>query len=223
MSLFKHFFSSNNNKTKTNITLWTHVTKQQITMLQFYQNFPRKTKCCCWPPTPSTTTTTFLSDNDWYLPSKISRPTKHNPTKHNLPNTLPTLLHQKLKPQFFQKNQLQLMSKSPSFIQSTKPFFKKITQKINSPSKILLLSLFAIGVLLFAFSVWITYYDLTFWNKNLMLTLLWSRNGETISLGIGMKLIYYFKVNIILIAVSILFFFLPKDSQIINQIQSRSG
>ena len=122
---------------------------------------------------------------------------------------------------FPEEPKLQLSSGCPSFIQSTKAFFKKTIQKINSRPKIVFLSLFIIGVILLTFSIWITYYDLTFWNKNLTLILLGPRTGETMSLGVGMRLIYYFILSLTLISTAILRFFLPK-AQIIKQLHTKN-
>jgi uncharacterized protein YuzE len=48
------------------------------------------------------------------------------------------------------------------------------------------------GLLILAQVAWITWYDITVWSKDIVRIFLGSRTGETISLGIGMKIIHYF-------------------------------
>jgi len=54
-----------------------------------------------------------------------------------------------------------------------------------------------------AWAGWLTWYDLTVWgkawNKDIALIFFGSRTGEAISLGLGMRVIYYFLISLALI------------------------
>jgi len=49
-----------------------------------------------------------------------------------------------------------------------------------------------LGSIILAGIGWLTWYDMTVWNKNILLILFGSRTGEALSLGIGMRVIHYF-------------------------------
>ena len=50
---------------------------------------------------------------------------------------------------------------------------------------------------------WLTWYDITTWSKSLALIFFGPRTGEAISLGIGMKVIYYFLIGTTLLLLSL--------------------
>jgi hypothetical protein len=79
------------------------------------------------------------------------------------------------------------------------PFFKRLYKQLCSPwnSSILILTIF--GWTTLAWVGQIIWVDLNYWGKNLTTILLGSRIGEAISLGIGMKLIYYLIIGTSLI------------------------
>jgi len=54
------------------------------------------------------------------------------------------------------------------------------------------LLLTAIGSIFITQVAWVTFYDMTLWGKDIVQIFLGSRTGETISLGIGMRVIHYF-------------------------------
>jgi hypothetical protein len=68
------------------------------------------------------------------------------------------------------------------------------------------LLLAAIGLILVIQVVWITFYDVIIWGKDLTQIFLGSRIGEPISLGIGMKIIYYFLIGVALLLSGLLVF-----------------
>ncbi len=55
------------------------------------------------------------------------------------------------------------------------------------------------SVLVFAWVGWLTWFDITVWNKNLSEIFFGSRTGEAISLGLGMTVFYYFSIGILLL------------------------
>jgi hypothetical protein len=54
------------------------------------------------------------------------------------------------------------------------------------------------GLIIMAWVAWLMWYDVTWWSKDIFLTFFGSRIGETISLGIGMKIFDYFLIGLIL-------------------------
>jgi len=74
------------------------------------------------------------------------------------------------------------------------------------------LFLTASGLVILAWIGWLTWYDVTSCGKDLALIFLGSRTGEAISLGIGMKVIYYFLISLVLL-LSGLFAFLQRGSK----------
>jgi len=58
------------------------------------------------------------------------------------------------------------------------------------------LLLAASGSITLAWVGWLTWYDMTTWDKNIALIFFGSRTGENISLGIGMKVIHYFLIGL---------------------------
>jgi len=69
------------------------------------------------------------------------------------------------------------------------------------------------GSIILVWVGWLTWYDLTVWgkawNKDIALIFFGSRTGEAISLGVGMRVIYYFLISLALI-MSGMFTFLRK-------------
>ena len=60
------------------------------------------------------------------------------------------------------------------------------------------LVLVALGPYTLAWVGWLTWYDTTTWGKSLASIFFGSRTGEAISLGVGMKVIYYFLIGLVL-------------------------
>jgi len=65
----------------------------------------------------------------------------------------------------------------------------------------------ALGLITLAFVGWLTWYDITTWSKSLALIFFGSRTGEAISIGIGMRVIYYLLIGSALFLPGILMFF----------------
>jgi len=61
------------------------------------------------------------------------------------------------------------------------------------------LFLMAFGSFILTWIGWLTWYDMTSWDKDIVLIFFGSRTGEAISLGIGMKVIYYFLTGLTLL------------------------
>ena len=61
------------------------------------------------------------------------------------------------------------------------------------------LFLVAFGSVILVWVGWLTWYDMTSWGKSIALIFFGSRTGEAISLGIGMKVIYYFLIGLALL------------------------
>jgi len=55
------------------------------------------------------------------------------------------------------------------------------------------------GSIILAWVGWLTWYDMTSWGKDIALIFFGSRTGEAISLGTGMKVIYYFLIGLALL------------------------
>jgi len=75
----------------------------------------------------------------------------------------------------------------------------------NLPS----LFLIAFGSIILAWVVWLIWYDVTTWGKDIAFIFFGSRTGEAIGLGIGMKVLDYFLVGLAL-PLSGLFIFLRR-------------
>jgi len=82
------------------------------------------------------------------------------------------------------------------------------------------LFLTAFGSLILVWVCWLTWYDITVWNKAITLIFFGSRTGEAISLGIGMKVIYYFLIGLGLL-ISGLLTFLRSRSKALKLHRSR--
>ena len=65
----------------------------------------------------------------------------------------------------------------------------------------------SLGVIMLVWVGWITFYDLSVWNKDLATILLGSRSGQALSLGIGMNLMYYLLIGLALIFSTPIMFF----------------
>ncbi len=59
--------------------------------------------------------------------------------------------------------------------------------------------LIVFGAITLAWVGWLTWVDITVWGKDIPLIFFGSRAGESISLGVGMKVIYYFLVGLTLL------------------------
>jgi hypothetical protein len=81
----------------------------------------------------------------------------------------------------------------------------------NLPS----LFLAAFGSIILAWVGYLTWYDMTWWGKDIALIFFGSRTGEAISLGIGMKVIHYLLIGLTLL-LSGLLKFLRKRSEAVK-------
>ncbi len=70
----------------------------------------------------------------------------------------------------------------------------------------------ALGSIILAFIGWLTWFDMTTWNKDLALIFFGSRTSEVISLGIGIRVIHYLIIGSALFLSSILLFFRKRQS-----------
>ena len=71
---------------------------------------------------------------------------------------------------------------------------------------IVFLSLVGSAALVLAWVGWLTWIDITVWNKDIGAIFFGSRTGEAISLGIGMTVIHYFSIGVLLLAVGVVMF-----------------
>ena len=104
-------------------------------------------------------------------------------------------------------------------IESEEPTEPLLAEAVKlHPSHLLLklagLFLTAFGSIILAWVGWLTWYDMTRWGKDIALTFLGSRTGEAISLGIGMKVIYYFLIGLALLFSGLLTFLRRKRSEV---------
>ncbi len=84
---------------------------------------------------------------------------------------------------------------------------------------LIVLALFASAVIILGWVGWLTWYDLAEWNKDIGSIFFGARTGEGLSLGIGMRIIYYFVIGIVLLA-SALFLFLRKRITLRKRIET---
>lgn len=63
------------------------------------------------------------------------------------------------------------------------------------------------GIIILAFVGWLTWYDITWWGKDVATIFFGSRTGEAISLSIGFKVIYYFLIGLGLLLFGLIMFF----------------
>jgi hypothetical protein len=66
-------------------------------------------------------------------------------------------------------------------------------------SSLVTLILISSGLTILAWVGWLTWYDMTTWSKDAIAIFFGSRTGEAMSLGIGMKAIYYFVASVVLL------------------------
>ena len=71
---------------------------------------------------------------------------------------------------------------------------------------IVFLSLVGSATLVLAWVRWLTWIDITVWNKDIGAIFFGSRTGEAISLGIGMTVIHYFSIGMLLLASGLVMF-----------------
>jgi len=69
--------------------------------------------------------------------------------------------------------------------------FMKLHAYVQRHTNLASLFLTAFGSIILAWVGWLTWYDMTVWGKDITLIFFGPRTGEAISLGIGMKVIYY--------------------------------
>ena len=72
----------------------------------------------------------------------------------------------------------------------------------NLPSFLLV----SFGSIILAWVGYLTWYDMTWWSKDIALIFFGSRTGEALSLGIGMKVIHYFLIGLALLLSGLLTF-----------------
>jgi len=76
------------------------------------------------------------------------------------------------------------------------------------------LLLTAFGSIILAWIGWLTWSDITVWGKDVALIFFGSRTGETISLGIGMKVIHYLLIGVALLLSGLLTFLRRRRSKV---------
>jgi hypothetical protein len=86
-------------------------------------------------------------------------------------------------------------------LEPTEKAIETVAPRPNRLSRITVLLLAASGLTLVVLVGWITWYDMTVWGKDLYSVLFGSRAMELISLGIGVKVIYYLLIGLALLAV----------------------
>ncbi len=77
---------------------------------------------------------------------------------------------------------------------------------VRSMPQIIVLTLFASAALILALISWLTWTDISVWNKDIGSIFFGSRTGEAISLGIGMAVIHYFLIGASLLAAGLVLF-----------------
>lgn len=90
------------------------------------------------------------------------------------------------------------------------PSFNRFLNQLRASWNLSILILTLFGCTILAWVGQIIWVDLTYWGKDLGITLSGSRIGEVISLGIGMKLIYYMIIGLCLIFTSLTIGFLKR-------------
>ncbi|MEJ2280917.1 MAG: hypothetical protein P8X97_03245 [Candidatus Bathyarchaeota archaeon] len=90
--------------------------------------------------------------------------------------------------------------------------FNRLLTQLRTPWNLSMLILTLFGWIILVLVGQIIWVDLTYWGKDLSITLLGSRVGEAISLGIGMKLIYYLIIGLCLIFTSLTIGILKRKS-----------
>ena len=82
----------------------------------------------------------------------------------------------------------------------------KFVLSILKPYNLIILSLVGSAVIVLAWVGWLTWIDITVWNKDLGAIFFGSRTGEAISLGIGMTVVSYFLIGMLLLAAGAVLF-----------------
>ncbi len=88
--------------------------------------------------------------------------------------------------------------KKPSLMHSAEVFARARTILRHPPPYLLNFFLITFGLIIMVWVGWLIWHDITVWGKDLVLIFFGSRTGETISLGIGMKIFDYFLIGLIL-------------------------
>lgn len=89
------------------------------------------------------------------------------------------------------------------------PHFKSYCRLISSCGLLLTGS----GSIILAWVGWLVWYDITTWDKDITQIFFGSRIGEAISLGIGMKVIYYFLTGLTLLILGSLTFLRSRSAE----------
>ncbi len=84
----------------------------------------------------------------------------------------------------------------------------KLNTYLRMRERTILPSLFlaALGSIILVWIGWLACYDMTMWGKDIAFIFFGSRTGEAISLGIGMRLMYYFLLGLVLLLFGLLTF-----------------
>ena len=95
--------------------------------------------------------------------------------------------------------------------------FTKLNTRVNMRGRANLsnLSLTAFGSIILVWVGWLAWCDMTMWGTDIALIFFGSRDGEAISLGIGMKVIQYFLIGLVLLLLGLLTF-LRRRSEVIE-------
>jgi len=85
------------------------------------------------------------------------------------------------------------------------------------------LLLAASGSIILAWVGWLTWYDMTSWGKDIALIFFGPRTGEAISLGIGMRVIYYLLTGLALLLSGLLTLLrsLPKNASVLQDLAGK--
>jgi hypothetical protein len=106
---------------------------------------------------------------------------------------------------------------TPKFEEQTEALLEEATELyLNHHLLSNLASLFltAFGSIILAWIGWITWYDVTMWDKDVFLVFFGSRTGEPISLGIDMKLIHIFLIGLATLISGLLIFLRRRRSEV---------
>jgi hypothetical protein len=94
----------------------------------------------------------------------------------------------------------QIESEERIKVSPSRPIELHISTRINR----LPVFLMVFGFVLLGLVAWQIWFDMTVWGKDIVLIFFGSRTGETISLGIGMKVIHYLLVGLIILLLGLI-------------------
>ena len=109
-----------------------------------------------------------------------------------------------------------LLLETPGTVEPTEALLKEAIELYVSRrlfANLASLFLTAFGSIVLAWVGWMTLYDMTMWGKDIALIFFGSRTGEAISLGIGMKVIYYLVIGLALLLSGLLTFLRRRPSK----------